>query len=66
MMYLYSDMAIASGPAGPVLTGPVFMAIFETAHVQIMNNKQHVWGPSYNLSSTHAYTPHALSAMSYS
>ena len=56
VMYLYSDMAVASGPAGPVLAGPVFMAIFETAHAQIMNNKQHVWGPSYNLSLTHAYT----------
>ena len=59
-------MAVASGPAGPVLAGSVFTAIFETAHAQIMNNKQHVWGPSYNLSSTRAYTTHSLSATSYS
>ena len=59
-------MAVASNPAGPVLAGPVFTAIFETAHAQIMNNKQHVWGPSYNLLSTRAYMPHTLSATSYS
>ena len=40
-------MAVASGPAGPVLARPVFMVIFGTAHVQIMNNEQHVWGPSF-------------------
>ena len=55
VMYPYSDMAVASGPAGPVLAGPVFTAIFETAHAQIMNNKQHVWGTSYNLSSTRTF-----------
>ena len=59
-------MAVASGPAGPVLAGPVFTAIFETAHAQIMNNKQHVWGPSHNLSSTSAYTLNALFVTSYS
>ena len=37
-------MAVASGPAGQVLAGPVFSVIFETAHAQIMNN---VWGRSY-------------------
>ena len=58
-------MAVASGPAGPVLAGPVFTVIFETAHVQIINNKIHVWCPFYNLSSTRAYTPHALSATSH-
>ena len=31
-------MAVASGPAGLVLAGPVFTVIFGTAHVQIMNN----------------------------
>ena len=31
---IYLCMAIASSPAGPVLAGPVFMVIFETAHVQ--------------------------------
>ena len=35
-------MAVASGPAGPVLAGPVlagpiFTVIFGTAHAQIMN-----------------------------
>ena len=29
-------MAVASGPAGPVLAGPVFTVIFGTAHPQIM------------------------------
>ena len=29
-------MAVGSGPAGPVLAGPVFTVIFGTAHVQIM------------------------------
>ena len=28
-------MAVASGPAGPVLAGPVFYGHFETAHAQI-------------------------------
>ena len=32
-------MAVASGPAGPVLAGLVFTVIFGTAHVQIMNNQ---------------------------
>ena len=31
-------MAVASGPAGPVLAGSVFAVIFGTAHGQIMNN----------------------------
>ena len=35
----YKSMAIASGPAGLVLAGPVFMVILEHAHVQIMNNE---------------------------
>ena len=29
-------MAVASGPAGLVLAGPVFTVIFKTAHAQIM------------------------------
>ena len=29
VMYSYSDMAVASDPAGPVLAGPVFTAIFQ-------------------------------------
>ena len=41
-------MAVASGPAGPVLAGLVFTVIFGNAHAQIMNNEQHVWGRSYN------------------
>ena len=32
-------MAVASGPAGLVLAGPVFTIIFKTAHAQIMNNE---------------------------
>ena len=32
-------MTVASGPAGPVLAGPVFTVIFGTAHAQIMNTK---------------------------
>ena len=36
----YTDvMTVASGPAGPVLAGPVFTVIFGTAHEQIMNNE---------------------------
>ena len=35
----YKYMAIASGLAGPVLAGPVFAVVYETVHVQIMNNK---------------------------
>ena len=31
-----SAWPIASGPAGPVLAGPVFTVIFKTAHAQIM------------------------------
>ena len=31
-------MAVASGPAGPVLAGPVFTVIFGTAHAYIINN----------------------------
>ena len=30
-------MAVASGPAGLVLAGPVFMVIFGTEHAQKMN-----------------------------
>ena len=41
-------MAVASGPAGPVLAGPVFTLIFGSAHAQIMNNDQHVWGRPYS------------------
>ena len=33
---LYLDMAVASGPAGPVLAGPVLTVTFGTAHAQIM------------------------------
>ena len=32
-------MAVASGPAGQVLAGPVFTVFFGTAHAQIMNNE---------------------------
>ena len=32
-------MAVASGPAGPVLAEPVFTVIFGIAHAQIMNNE---------------------------
>ena len=32
-------MAVASGLAGLVLTGPVFTVIFGTVHAQIMNNE---------------------------
>ena len=55
-------MAVASGPADPVLAGPVFTAIFETAHAQIMNNKQHVWGPSYiqPVVDAHVYATHTF------
>ena len=35
-MALSLPMAVASGPAGPVLAGPVFRVIFGTAHAQIM------------------------------
>ena len=35
----YRDMAVASGPAGPVLARPVFTVISKTTHVQIMNNE---------------------------
>ena len=34
-------MAVASGPPGQVLAGPVFKVIFGTAHAQAMNND---WG----------------------
>ena len=33
------SMVVASGPAGPVLAGPVFTVIFGTAHAQIINNE---------------------------
>ena len=32
-------MAIASGPTGPVLAGPVSVFAFKTAHVQMITNK---------------------------
>ena len=32
------SMAVASGPAGPVLAGPVFEIIFGIAHAQNSNN----------------------------
>ena len=52
-------MAVASGPAGPVLAGPVFTATFETAHAQII---QHVWGPSYiqPVVDAHVYATHTF------
>ena len=31
-------MAVASGPAGPVLAGPVFEIVFGIAHAQNSNN----------------------------
>ena len=31
-------MAVASGPAGPVLAGPLSVFAFKTAHVQMINN----------------------------
>ena len=46
----------ASGPAGPVLAGPVFTVIFETAHAQMMNMDD-MFGAAHNLSSQRAYTP---------
>ena len=33
-----SFLAVASGPAGPVLAGPVFEFNFKTAHAQMINN----------------------------
>ena len=41
-----AHMAVASGPAGPVLARPVFTVIFGTVHAQIMNNEQYVWSHS--------------------
>ena len=35
-------MAVASGPAGPVLAGPVYTVIFGTAHAQIINNDRSI------------------------
>ena len=32
-------MAVASGPAGPVLAGPVSVFAFKTGHAQMINNK---------------------------
>ena len=31
-------MAVASGPAGPVLAGPVLAVAFTSAHAQVINN----------------------------
>ena len=31
-------MAVASGPAGPVLAGPVLTVAFTSAHAQVINN----------------------------
>ena len=31
-------MAVASGPAGPVLAGPVLIVDFTSAHAQVINN----------------------------
>ena len=61
-----SDMAVASGPAGPVLAGPVFKVIFGTAHVQIMNNENTFGAALTTLLSTRAYTPHPLAAHCHS
>ena len=34
------SMAVASGPAGPALAGPVFTFAFKIAHAQTINNWQ--------------------------
>ena len=36
---MFVNMAVTSGPAGPVLARPVFTVIFKSAHAQIMNNE---------------------------
>ena len=37
---LDNNMAVASGPAGPVLAGPVFdVSDFKTAHARTINNQ---------------------------
>ena len=33
-------MAVASGPAGPVLAGPVFTLTLKIAHAQMITNRQ--------------------------
>ena len=52
------SMAVASGPAGPVLARPVFTVI-ETAHAQIMNTEFYVHNVDIGLSMavehTHVY-----------
>ena len=49
-------MAVASGPAGLVLAGPVFTVIFGTAHALhcIMSNEiTRLWGRSYSYPRKH-------------
>ena len=36
-------MAVASGPAGPVLAGPVLTVAFTPAHAQVINNELERW-----------------------
>ena len=36
LISIHNSMAVTSGPADPVLAGPVFTVIFGTAHAQIM------------------------------
>ena len=36
-------MAVASGPAGPVLAGPVLTGAFTPAHAQVINNGALAW-----------------------
>ena len=33
-------MAVASGPAGPVLAGPVLTVAFTSAHAQVINDER--------------------------
>ena len=37
LRFFFHAMAVARGPAGPVLAGPIFTIIFGTVHAQIMN-----------------------------
>ena len=38
--YIPVSMAVASGPAGPVLAGPVFTLALKIAHAQTIANRQ--------------------------
>ena len=48
------SMAVSSGPAGPVLAGPVYMVIFGTVHAQIMKFRTRTAAPGNNSCSHHA------------